>query len=111
MGFSVEELHIETISPSPVLFEKVRGESLMKTPEKIKAVLGELPLPEPSDKRPYLYGCMVLSFDGKMGFADDPEGTLISKMSLFDRKGADLDFWIMNVCRTFADGVIFGTGL
>ena len=110
MGFSVEELHIEMISPSPALFEKVRGESLMKTPEKIKAVLGEIPLPEPSDEKPYLYGCMVLSFDGKMGFADDPEGTLISKMNLFDRKGADLDFWIMNVCRTFADGVIFGTG-
>ena len=110
MGFSVRELQIDPHYPSPALFEEIRARSAMATPEKIKAILGEVPLPEPSDKRPYLYGCMVLSFDGKMGFADDPEGTLISKMNLFDRKGADLDFWIMNVCRTFADGVIFGTG-
>ncbi len=35
-------------------------------------------------KSAYLYGCMVLSFDGKMGFPDDPEGTLISKENRFD---------------------------
>ena len=50
-----------------------------QVPEKIRTVLGELRFPAPPEERPYLYGCMVLSFDGKMGFPDDPEGTLISK--------------------------------
>ena len=80
------------------------------TPEKIRTVLGELRFPAPPEERPYLYGCMVLSFDGKMGFPDDPEGTLISKENRFDPVGAKTDFWIMQVCRTYADGVILGAG-
>ena len=51
---------------------------------------------------------MVLSFDGKMGFPDDPEGTLISKENRFDPVAEQI--WIMQVCRAYADGVILGAG-
>lgn len=72
--------------------------------------MGALIFPAPPANRPYLYGCMVLSFDGKMGFCDNPEGTLISKENRYDSIGGKTDFWIMNVCRAYADAVIFGTG-
>ena len=110
MGFDRNYLKTEMISPNPELLAEICAGSSMQTPDKVRDVLGELVLPEPSEEKPYLYGCMVLSFDGKMGFQNNPEGTLISKMNTFDPKGADLDFWILNVCRTYADAVIFGTG-
>lgn len=69
-----------------------------------------LDFPEAPPDRPYFYGCMVLSFDGKMGFCDDPDGTLISKLNMADPKGAAEDFRILNLCRCYSDGVIIGTG-
>ena len=110
MAFDAGYLKIKTVSPNPELLEAIRADAAFAAPEKVTGVMGKIIFPKAPDTRPYLYGCMVLSFDGKMGFADNPEGTLISKMNTFDRKGADLDFWILNVCRTCADGVIFGTG-
>ena len=110
MAFDVDFLKIDTFSPNPQLLKEVEERGTMKTPGKIKDIVGDIILPEPSEDKPYLFGCMVLSFDGKMGFDDDPEGTLISKENRFDAKGAKLDFWMMNVCRCYADGVIMCTG-
>lgn len=110
MSFDAEYLKLDMCHPDPELFFRIRESSSMKTPSKVEKVLGETVLPDAPADRPYLYGCMVLSFDGKMGFDNNPEGTLISKQNLYDPKGADLDFWILNVCRTYADAVIFGTG-
>lgn len=110
MAFTVEELIFDVYYPDPELVAELSAASPLTTPGKIKSVCGDLKFPAPSDSRPYLYGCMVLSFDGKMGFPDDPEGTLISKENHYDPKGGKLDFWMMNVCRTYADAVIMGTG-
>jgi len=110
MGFTTDELKHATLFPNPEKAEKLVKSGAFTTPEKIKAVLGEFTFPEPGERRPYLYGCMVLSFDGKMGFSDNPEGTLISKQNRFDPRGAKTDFWILNVCRCYADAVIMGTG-
>ena len=106
MGFTTDELKHATLFPNPEKAEKLVKSGAFTTPEKIKAVLGEFTFPEPGERRPYLYGCMVLSFDGKMGFSDNPEGTLISKQNRFDPRGAKTDFWILNVCRCYADAVI-----
>ncbi len=110
MAFDAAQMHFPVFYPNPALLNALTADSSMKTPEKVRQVMGELVFPAPPENRPYLFGCMVLSFDGKMGFYDNPEGTLISKENRFDPIGGKTDFWIMNVCRAYADGVILGTG-
>ena len=110
MAFDAQQMRFSTACPNPELLARLTQGSPLKTPEKVRQVMGELVFPAPPAQRPYLFGCMVLSFDGKMGFYDNPEGTLISKENHFDEVGGKTDFWIMNVCRTYADGVILGTG-
>ena len=110
MAFDAAQMVFPVHIPDPELLGTLTAGSSMQTPEKVRQVMGELVLPLPPADRPYLYGCMVLSFDGKMGFYDNPEGTLISKENRFDPIGGKTDFWIMNVCRTYADAVILGTG-
>jgi riboflavin biosynthesis pyrimidine reductase len=108
--FDAEKLKFQVFYPDPDFLKRILSGAVMSTPEKVKAVMGELIFPLPPSHRPYLYGCMVLSFDGKMGFSDNPEGHLISKENHYDGLGAAADFWIMNVCRAYADAVILGTG-
>ena len=96
--------------PNPELIEDMRRNRGIDPPQKVREVMGEMFFPAPLPERPYLYGCMVLSFDGKMGFMDNPEGHLISKGNAFDPIGAETDFWGWNVCRTYADAVIIGAG-
>lgn len=108
--FDAQQMHFPVVYPEEALLRELTAGRTCPTPEKVKAVLGELCFPAPPPTRPYLYGCMVLSFDGKMGFADDPEGTLISKENHHDPDGALADFWMMNVCRAYADAVILGCG-
>ena len=110
MGFDAQQMHFPVACPNPELLARLTQGSPLRTPEKVRQVMGDLVFPPAPDGRPYLFGCMVLSFDGKMGFYDNPEGTLISKENRFDPVGGTTDFWIMNVCRTYADGVILGTG-
>lgn len=110
MPFDADEMKMPYHCPDPELLRTLTADSPQVTPEKVRRVMGELVFPAPPVHRPYLFGCMVLSFDGKMGFYDDPEGTLISKENHFDPLGGKTDFWMMNVCRTYADGVVLGTG-
>ena len=110
MAFDAQQMHFPVACPNPELLSQLTEGSPLHTPEKVRQVMGELVFPAPPAQRPYLFGCMVLSFDGKMGFYDNPEGTLISKENRFDPVGGKTDFWIMNVCRAYADGVILGTG-
>lgn len=110
MSFSVDVMKYPVYYPNPDLLEKITSSSEMKTIKKVKSVMGDLVFPKSPIDRPYLYGCMVLSFDGKMGFFDNPEGTLISKENAFDKDGALTDFWVMNVARAYSDAVILGTG-
>ena len=110
MMFDARQMQFPTVCPNPELLAALTAGSALKTPDKVRQVMGELVFPAPPAHRPYLFGCMVLSFDGKMGFSDNPEGTLISKENHFDPIGGKTDFWMMNVCRAYADGVILGTG-
>ena len=110
MEFDAGKMHFPVYYPQPALLDAIRQSSNQVTPEKVRQVLGEFVFPSPPPERPYLYGCMVLSFDGKMGFSDNPEGHLVSKENHYDPVGAETDFWMMNVCRAYADAVILGTG-
>ena len=68
MSFSVEDLRYNVCYPDEALLRSVTASSTMTTPRKIREVMGELVFPAAPADRPYTYGCMVLSFDGKMGF-------------------------------------------
>lgn len=100
----------------PVMYPDARylaeycASSKMEVPEEVKILMGDFRLPEPGSDRPYLYACMVESMDGKIGFADSPEGTLIAKKNMEDPKGGAIDFAVLNVCRCYADAVFIGTG-
>lgn len=110
MPFAEEELRFPAYYPNPALLEEMRKSDGIAPPQKVRAIMGDLVFPAAPADRPYLYGCMVLSFDGKMGYHDNPEGHLISKANAFDPAGATADFWGWNVCRTYADAVILGCG-
>lgn len=66
-------------------------------------------LPEHSD-RPYLYSSLVTSIDGKIAFSDIAEGPLIARKNKYDPDGATADWWILNLLRASADGIIVGAG-
>jgi riboflavin biosynthesis pyrimidine reductase len=109
--YAVDELTYEHFYPNSDLLEKIRKQAKIKEiPQKVQRVMGEFILPAPPQNRPYTFGCMVLSMDGKMSFPDNPEGHLISQENRYDPKGGLIDFWIMNVSRAYADGVILGAG-
>ncbi|MEW6623355.1 MAG: pyrimidine reductase [Bacillota bacterium] len=75
---------------------------------KVQAVYGDMYLPDAPDHRPYTYGCLVFSMEGKIGFPDDPQGPLVARQNFLDEDGALADFWVLNMCRAYADGVIIG---
>lgn len=108
--YETKTMQYEVIYPDRDRLEAIHSRSPFQTPDKVRKVMGDFRFPSPPDHRPYLYGCMVLSFDGKMSFVDDPEGHLISSKNSYDAEGGKTDFWIMNVCRMYADAVILGTG-
>lgn len=97
------------LQPCPERLREI-GEmaEIKETPRKVREVMGELIFPAASVNRPYIFGCMVLSVDGKMAFSDNQEGHLVSKENRLDPVGSMTDFWVMNVCRTYADAVILG---
>lgn len=107
--YNAAEMAFTQIQPCPERMQEiVRQAAVRQTPMKIKQVMGDVIFPAAPIDRPYTYGCMVLSFDGKMAFLDNQEGHLVSKENRLDATGSLADFWLMNVCRTYADAVILG---
>jgi len=107
--YKAAEMAFVNMRPCPErMQEMIKQATVLQTPAKIKQVMGEVVFPEAPPDRPYTYGCMVLSFDGKMAFPDNQEGHLVSKENRLDPVGSLTDFWLMNVCRTYADAVILG---
>ncbi|NMC30870.1 MAG: dihydrofolate reductase family protein [Veillonellaceae bacterium] len=107
--YSAATMAFTSALPCPAqLTEIVDLAEIRETPAKVKKVMGELVFPKAPAQRPYIFGCMVLSADGKMAFPDNQEGHLVSKENRLDPIGSLTDFWVMNVCRTYADAVILG---
>lgn len=108
-NYAVSNISFQHHQPNKDLMQEIVSKaSFTLTPPKIHKVMGEVIFPAAAEDRPYTFGCMVLSGDGKMAFPDNQEGHLISHENRFDPTGALTDFWIMNVCRTYADAVILG---
>lgn len=67
---------------------------------------GTLRFPAPLEDRPYVYGVLVLSADGRMAFEDLPVGPYIARKNDPDPDGGLLDYWTLIMLRAHADGII-----
>ncbi|MDR2008617.1 MAG: dihydrofolate reductase family protein [Alphaproteobacteria bacterium] len=83
--------------------------NLLKS-SKIKEVYGDLLFEDSHTHRPLLHASFVCSMDGKINFNNQPNGSLIAKNNAKDPNGGLADFWVMNMLRATADGVIIGSG-
>jgi riboflavin biosynthesis pyrimidine reductase len=111
MSFPAEAMKLTLVNKAEEVLAELKESSKEKaTPEKIKQVYSELFFPASPDDRPYTFGSIVLSMDGKMAYEDDPQGPLVAAKNLLDLDGGLCDFWILNVLRAYADGVIVGAG-
>lgn len=79
------------------------------TPQKILDVYGPFYLPQGFEDRPYIYSSLVLTLDGKLAFEKDTKSGLVSKGNFLDPQGGLADLWMVNMLRTYCDGVVFGT--
>jgi len=77
-------------------------------PAKVRRVYDDIRFPVAPDDRPYTFGSMVLSMDGKIAFHDDPQGPLIAGRNALDPTGGKADFWVLNMLRAFSDCCIIG---
>jgi riboflavin biosynthesis pyrimidine reductase len=109
MAFSRDQLHIVPL---------YRDEDELRTTQscstaasaltKVQAVYHALFFPEAPATRPYTFASIVLSFDGKMAFPDDPRGPRVASANELDPAGGQIDYWILNVLRAHADASIIG---
>ena len=111
MDFPAERIGLRTLMKQDKQLEEIRRVSPdAPTPEKIRRVYGELYFPPAPEERPYLFASIVVSSDGKISFMDDRHGELIAQNNLRDPDGGLADFWMLNVLRFYADGVVIGAG-
>lgn len=104
-----ENLKIRILEENQKLLETIRSSADDKTvlPD-ARNYYSEILFPEAPENRPYTISSIVLSADGKMAFADDPQGPLVAQKNFLDPDGAQCDFWVLNLLRAYSDGVIVG---
>lgn len=106
--YDYKKIKLDNIFRNSILEEYVS--SKIQT-ENSKFVFGDLKFPTTFPKdRPYTISSFVTSIDGKIAFLDAPEGPFIAQKNFLDPVGADADFWILNLMRANADGIIVGAG-
>jgi len=102
----------DRIKMQPVFLNRDRLEEIKEnavnrgTVRQVDRKYGELFFPEPGMDRPYIYGVLVLSVDGRMAFEDNPVGPYIARKNELDEDGGLLDYWTLMALRTHADGII-----
>ena len=109
INFPKEKIKLKLIYENIEELESIKEASKEKDiPSKIKEVYGPLYFPKAPNHRPYIFGSLVLTLDGKLGFEKGEKSTLISKGNVFDPEGGLADLWIVNMLRTYCDGIVFG---
>lgn len=109
MEFPSEKIRLTHLyQQQDALYEIRRVSPDAPTPEKIRDVYGEVCFPPAPGDRPYLFASIVVSSDGKISFMDDRHGELIAQNNFRDPDGGLADFWVLNMLRFYADGVIIG---
>ena len=113
-GYFTLDFPVEAIKQIPLMkMEEKLAEIKASSPDKptlpkIKEVYGEVYFPPAPADRPYTVASIVVSVDGKIAFMDDQQGPLISSKNLLDADGGFSDFWVLNMLRAYADGVVVG---
>lgn len=109
IDFPLDKVTFKPLMKDEEYLNEVKKISLEpETPEKIKKGFGEVYFsPSPTD-RPYTFGSIVLSADGKISFTDNRHGDLIAGNNFLDKEGGLGDYWILNILRFYSDGIIIG---
>ncbi|WP_425447184.1 RibD family protein [Dethiothermospora halolimnae] len=105
--FPKEKIKLNRIYTNNKILDK--WASNIKIPKKISEVYGSIYFPNSLGHRPYVYSSIVLTMDGKLGFNNGLKSTLISKGNKGDPYGGLADLWMVNLLRTYSDGVVLGT--
>ena len=109
MHFPTEDIKLKLCMRQDDILAKIKAESPdMPPPRKVTDVYDEIYFPPAPDHRPYTYGSLVLSMDGKIAFPDNPEGPLIAAKNFLDPAGGKADFWVLNMLRAYADCAVIG---
>lgn len=107
--FPVEKIRLTPIMKQEDQLSAIKSCSPEKeTPQKIKEIYGDVYFPPAPESRPYTFASIVVSSDGKIAFMDNQQGPLIAAKNLQDTDGGLADFWVLNMLRFYADGVIIG---
>lgn len=104
--FSAEKLRLKRIYEGPDYGSRTVPALKCRKADEIYGPLLFPPLPE---ERSYTFGSFVMSVDGKIAFAESPDGTLVAKKNKLDPYGGECDFWILNLLRAASDAVIMGS--
>lgn len=104
-----EHLKIEIAKQSHAILEEIKKSAEeTKTLPDVSKYYTDLYFPPAPRDRPYTFSSIVLSSDGKMAYGDNPSGPLVAKNNFLDPDGSLGDFWVLNVLRAMADGIIVG---
>lgn len=104
-----ENLKIRMIEENEALMRSISEQASDRTvlPD-VHKFYTDVVFPDAPEDRPYTMSSIVLSADGKMAFTDSPKGPIIARNNFFDSDGALCDFWVLNMLRAYADGVVIG---
>ncbi|MEI7884340.1 MAG: pyrimidine reductase [Clostridia bacterium] len=109
LDFPVEKIQFKTLMRNEAEIAAIKATSPEPpTPSKILEAYGEVQFPPAPTERPYTFASIVVSSDGKIAFPDDGHGELIAGNNFRDPDGALGDFWVLNMLRFYADGIIIG---
>ncbi len=107
--FPTEKIKITSVMKQETILQKMRTDSPdLPTPAKVLDVYGELCFPPAPEERPYTFGSLVQSSDGKIAFPDNPEGPLVAGKNFLDPWGGKADFWVLNMLRAYSDCAVIG---
>ena len=104
-----QNLKIQIVKKSDGILEQIKKESAETAvmPD-VAEYYTDIYFPKAPADRPYTFSSIVLSSDGKMAYGDNPSGPLIAKNNFLVPDGSLGDFWVLNVLRAYADGIIIG---
>lgn len=110
IDFPTSAIKLHAIYYNELVLQAIRDQACEKVvPSKVQDVYGPFFLPPAPKERPYIYGSFVLSLDGKLSFEDQKNSTAISKGNRLNPDGGLADLWLLNMLRTYADGILIGT--
>jgi riboflavin biosynthesis pyrimidine reductase len=109
MDFLGNKVKINNLLKKEEVLSEIRANSAEElSMPKVTDLYYDLFFPKAPNNRPYIFSSIVLSADGKMAFTDNAAGPLVAKNNYLDPDGALADFWVLNVLRAYADGIIIG---